>query len=131
MGAHVLFLHAVQTFQRRLVTSYKKNLGWNDGRHEGPGGTKPEKARKPFITLLALTLTVAAAGVSASLYAGAPSGFEGWGSMVAGVIVGFLGLPVALILCIVALAREKKYLWVNLVSITICLAMMLWLFSRN
>ena len=131
MGAHVLLLYVVQTFQRKFVSSYKKQLGWSDGRQESPGDTKPEKTRKPLITLVALTMTVVAAGVSASLYAGAPSGFEGWGSMVAGVIVGFLGLPVALILCIVALAREKKYLWVNLVSITICLAMMLWLFSRN
>ncbi len=129
MGAHVLFLHAVQTFQRRLVASYKRQLGWGDRRTEGPVETKPKINRKPLFTLLALTTAVAAAGVSASLYSGAPSGFEGWGSMFVGVIVGFLGASVALLLCFVALVRERKYLWVNLISIGICLTIILSLYS--
>lgn len=131
MGAHVLFLHALQTFQKRLVASYKKQLGWDDGYAEGSGDTKPQPDRRPLFTLLALTTALAAAGVSVSLYSGAPSGFEGWGSMVLGGIIGLLGAPVALVLCLIALVREKKYLWVNLISIAICLTTMLWLFGQN
>lgn len=110
------------------MASYKRQLGWDDGRTEGPVETKPQINRKPLFTLLALATAVATAGVSASLYSGAPSGFEGWGSMVAGVIVGFLGAPVALLLCFVALVHERKYLWVNLISIGICLTTMLSLY---
>jgi hypothetical protein len=131
MGAHVLLLHAVQAFQRRLVASYKRQLGWDDGREEGPGDPAPQTNRRPIFTLLALTAALTAAGVSVSLYSGAPSGFEGWGSMVVGAVVGLLGAPVALILCFVALVREKKYLWLNLVSIAVCLLTLLWLFSQN
>ena len=131
MGAHVLFLHAVHTFQRRLVASYKKQLGWDDGRVEGRVDTEPQTDRRPLFTLLALTIALATAGVSVSVVSGAPSGFGGWGAMVAGAIIGFLGASVALVLCFVALVREKKYLWVNLISIAICLATMLWLYSQN
>lgn len=131
MGTHVLFLHAVQAFQRRLVPSYKKQLNWDDSGAADPVDSQPRADRKPLFTLLALITALVAGAVSINLYAGAPSGFEGFGYMLLGVVIGFLGAPVALILCFVAMVREKKYLWLNLVSIAICLATMLWLFTQS
>lgn len=50
--------------------------------------------------------------------------------MFVGTVIGFLGTPVALVLCLVALVRENKYRWLNLLSVTICLTTMLWLYSQ-
>ncbi len=131
MGAHVLFLHAVQTLQRRLVASYKKQLGWDEGRAEGAADTAPRTDRKPIFTVLALAIALATAVVSVNVISGAPSGYGGWGAVLAGVLIGFLGTPVAIAFCLVALIREKRYLWVNLASMVICLAFMLWLYNHN
>jgi len=82
MGAHVHCV--VQAFQRRLVASYKRQLGWDDERGEVPADTRPQteriqakddRNRKPSFTLLARVTAVATAGVSVHLYSGAPSGF--------------------------------------------------------
>lgn len=130
MGTYVL-LHVVQALQRRLVASYKRQLGWDDERGAGPVDTRPHTERKPVFTLLALTTALAIAVLSVGLYFGAHSGFEGWGAMFVGVVIAFFGTPVALVLCLVAMVRERKYLWVNLISIAICLTTMLWLYSQN
>ena len=60
MGAHVLFLHVVPAFQRRLVASYKKQLNWHEERAESPA----DRNRKPSFTLLALAIAIVTAGVS-------------------------------------------------------------------
>jgi len=51
--------------------------------------------------------------------------------MVLGGAIGFLGAPAAIFPCLVALVREKKYLWVNLVTIFISSATMLWLYNQS
>lgn len=112
------------------MASYKRQLGWDDGRGEDRVDTRPQTSQKPLFTLLALATSLAVAGLSVGLYSGAPSGFEGWGAMFVGTVIGFLGTPVALVLCLVALVRENKYRWLNLLSITICLTTMLWLYSQ-
>ena len=140
MGAHVLFLHVVPAYQRRLVASYKKQLGWEDEHAEGPVNTGPpnqinqakdDQNRKPVFSLLAFVTSVVTAGMSLYVYTGAPSGFEGFMPMVIGAVFGLLGVPVAIAFCIVGLIREKKYLWLNLISIVICSAMLLWLLNLN
>ena len=127
MGTHVLFLHAVLAFQRRLVTSYKKQLNWDEERAESPD----DRNRKPLFTLLALAIAIVTAGVSAYLFSSAPSGFDGLMPIILGLAIAYLGAPVALVLCFIALVREKGYLWVNLISIVICLANLLWLYVQS
>jgi hypothetical protein len=107
------------------MVSYKRQLGWNEAR-----AIVRDKPRKPVVTLLTLATAVATTGISMGLYLNAPSGFEGSGSMIMGIVVGFLGAPAALILCFIALFREKAYFWVNLISIIISLATVVWVFSR-
>jgi FtsH-binding integral membrane protein len=107
------------------VDSYKKQLGWNEERTKAP-----DIPRKPIATLLALATAVVTGGLSVGLYFNAPSGFEGYGSMLMSLLIGFVGVPVALILCFVAFVREKSYRWANLISIVICLANVVWLFSQ-
>ena len=51
--------------------------------------------------------------------------------IILGLAIAYLGAPVALVLCFVALVREKGYLWVNLISIVICLANLLWLYVQS
>ena len=107
------------------MVSYKRQLGWNEGR-----AIVQKKPRKPVVTLLALATALATTGISMGLYLNAPSGFEGSGSMIMSIAVGIFGTPAALILCFIALFREKAYLWVNLISIIISLATVVWVFSR-
>jgi len=106
------------------VVSYKRQLGWNEERAKAP-----DKPRKPVATLLALATAVVTGVLSVALYLNAPSGFEGYGSELMSLFIGFLGIPLALVLCFIALVREKTYRWVNLISIAICLANVMWLFS--
>jgi len=79
-------------------------------------------------TLWAVVTSIASTGVSASLYAsGDGAGFEGWGAMLFGAIVGYLGTALALVFGVVALARKERYAWASLFAIGISLANLSWL----
>ncbi len=106
------------------MVSYKKQLGWNEERAKAP-----DKQRKPVVTLLALATAVVTGVLSVAVYINALSGFEGYMYELKSLFIGFLGIPLALILCFIAMIREKAYRWVNLISIVICLANGMWLFS--
>lgn len=74
---------------------------------------------------------VAATASIAMYLGGLDTGFEGFGLMLLGSIVGGLGAIIVLACAWVARLRREKPGWVAVLAIVVCVANLLWLFGSG